>query len=258
MLLNGTPLYIGTSGYNHEDWKGNFAPQEIHNYDLLTYYADQGFNFLELAFTFYRMPEEDKIRHILLRTGDRLKFSVRMPKALIKNPDDESALKEFIKGISPMVESGTLACLYADYHHSMSASKKNQELIVRLRSKFPYITFFAELHNRTWYKGRTFDYFKENGVGLSVLDMPSVQGIAPYYPVNLNNALYFKLYGRSPLWLTASEKYVNYNYSDAEMKKFLTDAADRSVTAKAIFMVFANVADGIAPKNAQRMAELLK
>jgi uncharacterized protein YecE (DUF72 family) len=255
-LINDTPLYIGTSGYNHEDWKGNFAPAEIHNYDLLTYYADKGFNFLELAFTFYRMPEADKIQHILYRTGDRVKFSVRLPRSLIRNPENSADYAEFRKGIEPFVKSGTLACVYADYHPSFAAGQKNQEIIRVLRDKFTDVPFFAELMNRTWYKERIFDYFRENNIGMTILDMPSVRGFAPYYPICTNHNLYFKLYGRSKAWLTAEEKHLDYNYSDGEMKKFMADAVERSVTASAAFMVFANVANGKAPVNALRMREL--
>lgn len=258
MIINDIPLYIGTSGYNHEDWKGTFAPAEIHNYDLLTYYADQGINFLEVAFTFYRMPEADKIQHIINRTGDRVRFSIRMPKALIRNPWDDAAYEEFVKGVTPMTSKGLLECFYADYHPSFSASKKNQEMIVALRNRFPEIRFFTELSNRTWYKERIFSYFRERDVGFTVIDMPNIKGFAPYYPVNTNHALYFKLYGRSPMWLTADAKFLNYSYSDAEIKKFLRDSVECSVTAQTIYFVFANVAEGHAPKNVLRAQEFVK
>ncbi|MDR2884170.1 MAG: DUF72 domain-containing protein [Deferribacteraceae bacterium] len=258
LTLNETPLYIGTSGYNHDDWKGNFAPAEIHNYDLLTYYADKGFNFLEVAFTFYRMPEADKMKHILLRTGDRVKFSVRLPRTLIRNPESDADYNEFRKGIQPMIDSGTLACVYADYHPSFAAGKKNQEMILELKNRFTGIPFFAELMNRTWYKERVFDYFKENKIGMTILDMPQVRGFAPYYPICTNNNLYFKLYGRSPAWLTTEEKHLDYSYADADMKKFMEDAVKNSVMASNIFMVFANVANGKAPVNAMRLRELAK
>jgi hypothetical protein len=78
MFLNNTPLYIGTSGYNHADWKGTFAPKDIDNFDLLSFYANKGFNFLELTFTFYRMPEPDKILHIVNRTGDTIRRCIHV------------------------------------------------------------------------------------------------------------------------------------------------------------------------------------
>lgn len=256
MKINSTPLYIGTSGYNHEDWKGSFAPQEIHNYDMLLYYAEKGFNFLELTFTFYRMPELDKIRQIVLRTGDKVRYSVRIPKDLIRNPDKDAEFEEFMKGISPMVDAGLLACVYADYHPTFSVGKKNQELIKTLRDRFEGIPFFAELHNRTWYKERIFSYFRDSDIGLTVIDMPDVKGFAPYYPINTNNSIYYKLYGKSPLWLTLDKKHLDYNYTDEQMNKFLSDMVQVSATAKEVFVSFANVANGKGPINAMRMMKL--
>ena len=39
MELNNTPVYIGTSGYNYDEWKGTFAPKDLDNYDLLKNYT---------------------------------------------------------------------------------------------------------------------------------------------------------------------------------------------------------------------------
>ena len=256
MQLNSTPLYVGTSGYNHEDWKGNFAPSGIHNYDMLSYYADKGFNFLELAFTFYRMPEPDKIKHILMRTGKRVRFSVRLPKELIREPKKQEVFSEFMRGVEPMCKEGLLSAFYADFHPSFSASKANQEHIKALKEMFAPLPFFAELHNRTWYKERVFEYFKEHEIGLTAVDMPRVKGFAPFYPICTNHAVYFKLYGRSPLWLTNEKKYLDYVYSDAELKMFITESVRVSVMAENIFFAFANVANGAAPKNALRFSEL--
>jgi uncharacterized protein YecE (DUF72 family) len=257
MQLNNTPLFIGTSGYNHEDWKGSFAPAEIHSYDMLAYYADKGFNFLELAFTFYRLPDPDKINHILMRTGDRVRFSVRLPKTLIKNPKNNEIYDEFMRGMEPMLKKGLISAFYADYHPTFAAGKANQESIKALKDRFD-VPFFAELHNRTWYKERVFEYLRENSIGLTVVDMPGVKGFAPYYPICTNRAIYYKLYGRSPHWLTSDKKHLEYDYSDEQMKKFLQDAVQVSVMAESVFFVFANVAGGLGPKNALRLAELAK
>ena len=256
MQLNNTPLYIGTSGYNHEDWKGNFAPREITNYDMLTYYAEKGFNFLEIAFTFYRMPEPDKMAQIIARTGDKVKLSIRIPKGLSRDPHNVEEMEQFKKGIAPVAEAGMLACLYADYHPSFSASKKNQEQILALRESFPGTYFFAELANRTWYKGRIFDYFKETDIGMTIIDMPQGTGFAPYYPICTNNALYFKFYGKNPAWLTIGEKFLDDSYSNEALMKFKSDAINNTVMAKDSGMAFASVANGQAPQGALSMMAL--
>jgi uncharacterized protein YecE (DUF72 family) len=255
MLLNSTPLYIGTSGYNHADWKGTFAPKDIDSFDLLSFYADKGFNFLELAFTFYRMPEQDKILHIIKRTENRVKFSIRLYKDIIHFPNDQKLLTEFKRGISPIVDNGLLECVYADYLPSFFASVSNRTHLATLRNNFNGITFFAELQNHTWYKENLFDFYKENKIGLTILDMPLIRGLAPYYPNTFNFAQYYKLYGKKQS--SSKKRALDYDYSEEELKKFKKDAIAKSVTSQAIYIVFANVATGIAPKNAEKLIKLI-
>ena len=53
-------LYIGTSGYDYPEWKGEFYPQDLKRADFLAYYATI-FNALELNFSFYGMPVPEKM-----------------------------------------------------------------------------------------------------------------------------------------------------------------------------------------------------
>lgn len=49
-------LYIGTSGWQYDDWKGRFYPQEMATSGWLKYYSDR-FATVEVNNTFYRLPE---------------------------------------------------------------------------------------------------------------------------------------------------------------------------------------------------------
>lgn len=49
-------LYIGTSGWQYDDWKGRFYPRELTTSGWLQYYADR-FSTVEVNNTFYRLPE---------------------------------------------------------------------------------------------------------------------------------------------------------------------------------------------------------
>ncbi|MDR2105449.1 MAG: DUF72 domain-containing protein [Deferribacteraceae bacterium] len=257
MLLNGTPVYIGTSGYNHEDWKGNFAPEKINNYDMLSYYAEQGFNFVELAYTFYRFPERDKIEHILKRTEKSVRFSVRIPKAIMHYPSDKALIAQFLNGIAPLADTGVLESFFADFLPSFVCSKANYQRLVNLRNAFKGYPFFIELQSRTWYKEKTFDLFRENDIGLTTIDMPDIKGAAPYFPTSFNYYQYYKLYGRSPKWIVGADKYLDYSYSEKELLKLLQDVQHTSITAKAAIIIFANVAQGCAPQNALKLMQLI-
>ena len=77
-------------------------------------------------------------------------------------------------------------------------------------------------------------------------------------PVCSNSGVYFRLYGKDPLWLSGTEKFLNYDYSDNELKRFIKDARDVSVMAKNIFFSFCNVEKGFAPKNAVTLKNMIE
>lgn len=257
MEINNTPVYVGTSGYNYEDWKGTFAPKDTDNYDLLTHYKASNLNFLELTYTFYRMPIAEKIAGICDRLGD-IKLSIRLNKSLMRKKPDKLEIESFKEGIAPAIERGTAVALLADFHHLFSAGRENFDILLELKENFKDLPLFVELTNSTWHKEKYYDEFKANQIGICVIDGPAFRGFAPYRPVCSNNGVYFRLYGKDPLWLSGTDKFLNYSYSDNELKRFMQDARDVSVMAKNIFFSFCNVENGYAPKNAVTLKNMIE
>jgi uncharacterized protein YecE (DUF72 family) len=48
-------IYVGTSGYGHPEWKGNFYPEKMSPRAMLAFYAER-LNSVEINNTFYRVP----------------------------------------------------------------------------------------------------------------------------------------------------------------------------------------------------------
>lgn len=258
MKINDTPVYIGTSGYNYEDWKGSFAPLKTESYDLLTHYVNAGFNFLEITYTFYRTPIPEKIAGICERLGDNIKLSIRLNKSLMRKKPNKAEIDSFKAGIAPAVERGRVAALFADFHHLFTASRENFDILLELKESFSDIPLFIELTNSTWHKERFYEEFKANGIGLCTVDGPRFKGFAPYYPICSGAGAYFRLYGKNPMWINGTDKFLDYNYSDKELAKFITDAKNVSVMAKNIFFSFCNVEKGNAPINARTLMDAIK
>ncbi|MCK5092750.1 MAG: DUF72 domain-containing protein [Gammaproteobacteria bacterium] len=55
-------IYIGTSGWSYDHWKGVFYPEELHSRDYLAFYR-QRFSSVEINNTFYRLPEKKTLEH---------------------------------------------------------------------------------------------------------------------------------------------------------------------------------------------------
>lgn len=257
MVLNNTQIFVGTSGYNYEDWKGTFVSEDTDSFDLLSHYVSAKYNFLEITYTLYRQPLSEKIKGIIDRTGDNLKLSIRLNKNLMRREIAQEEIDAFKRGIEPAMNAGKLAALFADFHYRFTASRENFDMILNIKEIFKDYPLFFELVNSTWHKARFYEEFKEAEVPLCVVDGPSFKGFAPFYPYATKHGAYFRLYGRSKSWINYESKSLDYSYSVRELSHFMQTAIDLSPLTDNIFISFCNVEKGNAPKNAQAFINLI-
>ncbi|HCW92660.1 DUF72 domain-containing protein [Flexistipes sinusarabici] len=250
MLLNSTPLYLGTSGYKYDDWMDVFYPAGTSHYNMLEYYTKH-FNLIEITFTFYKIPYAKTIQSILSRTPDNVFFSVRLHKNLLRGRNTQREFNDFLYGLSPLLENNKIKAFFADYNYKFTSCRANMSIIKELAGKLPVeVPFFAELPSSTWYKERYIEEFKENRIGLIGLHLPEIPGLAPFYPVSTNYFTYLRLYGKSRLWVVPDDKDTDYRYKHDEIKKILNRCIDASVLSKGIFISYCNVTGGNAAVNA--------
>jgi uncharacterized protein YecE (DUF72 family) len=74
-------LWVGTSGYNYPEWKGNFYPEKLPTTKMLPYYAER-FATVEINYTHYRMPNEKILAGWNRETPDLFKFTLKAPKRI--------------------------------------------------------------------------------------------------------------------------------------------------------------------------------
>src|SRR5438477_72489 len=67
-------FWIGTSGFQYAEWKGNFYPDDLATAKMLAFYAER-FVTTEINYTFHRIPAQKTIEnwktqtsHFALRT----------------------------------------------------------------------------------------------------------------------------------------------------------------------------------------------
>lgn len=254
--IQGTPLYIGTSGYKHEDWRGTFYKKSISSYEMLTEYSKH-FNFMELTFTFYKMPILKTMQSIAERVKKKTRISVRLNKIFLKDRFTNEDVKSFKNAIAPLMENDIAIAYLCDFSPKFSSSKANLDLMLKLKETFNELPIFFELQNRTWYKERYLEDMRSNNLGIIILDLPEVKGLAPYYPVVTNSSTYIRLYGKSKLWLTPESKELSYSYSEDEMKNIYSDLKKLSIVSNSVFVSFCNLENGRAAVNALYFKQLV-
>jgi uncharacterized protein YecE (DUF72 family) len=74
-------LWVGTSGYNYDEWKGGFYPEKIAGGQMLPYYA-QRLSTVEINYTYYRMPNAKTLQGWDDATPNRFKLTLKAPKRI--------------------------------------------------------------------------------------------------------------------------------------------------------------------------------
>ena len=72
----GGRLYLGTSGFAYDEWKGRFYPETISGPRMLSFYAER-FGSVEINYTFRRMPSERALRTWGERTPQGFRFALK-------------------------------------------------------------------------------------------------------------------------------------------------------------------------------------
>lgn len=100
-------LYVGTSGYSYNEWKGNFYPEDIKSKEMLKYYAKH-FSTVEINNTFYRIPKKEVFESWKEQVPAKFRFILKAPQMIthIKRlkTDTKDTVEYFAKVSSALEE----------------------------------------------------------------------------------------------------------------------------------------------------------
>lgn len=74
-------VWVGTSGYNYPEWKGNFYPEKLPAARMLPYYAER-FTTVEINYTFYRTPNQQILAGWSRATPPGFRLTLKAPKRI--------------------------------------------------------------------------------------------------------------------------------------------------------------------------------
>lgn len=74
-------LFVGTSGYSYQEWKGAFYPTELPDRQMLAYYAGR-FDAVEINNTFYRMPKASVLEGWADQVPGDFRFVLKAPQRI--------------------------------------------------------------------------------------------------------------------------------------------------------------------------------
>ncbi len=249
---------VGTSGWSYPTgrgtWNGLFYPgrgtKGFRAADELAYYAEH-FDTVEVNSTFYRPPEAATTARWVAQTTPGFEFSLKLHQRFTHAvpighgmpPPDERRVRptmpqpalgeedQFKAGIDPIVRSGRLGAVLAQFPPSFHFGRDSLDYLARLLQAFREYPMAVELRHRSWSDAaadttEVLDRFEAAWVQI---DEPKFrlsirQDLAP----NTDRFYYLRLHGRNAAqWWSpeSAEDRYNYLYSTDELETFAEVAA---------------------------------
>jgi len=233
-------MRLGTSGFSYDDWIGPVYPENLPRWKWLSYYANE-FNTVELNVTYYRLPTVKIATGWVERTPDDFTFSVKAHRSLTherKKPD----FQLYQESLEPLVESGKLACVLAQFPHSFHPTPTNWDYLQLIREGLPELPLVVEFRNSTWVTEQTFEQLQTMNLGFCCVDEPGLKGLMPPIARTTGPVAYVRFHGRNAeRWWKhdqAWERY-DYTYSEPELSEWIPRLHQLEATAP-LTLVYAN------------------
>ncbi len=262
-------VFLGTSGYQFDDWIGTAYPEGMPKSRMLKYYsAVWQFSTVELNFTYYGMPTDRTMLGMLNKvSADPLVFTVKAFGGVTHKhwrSGNRNTLKndseEFIEALRPLRESSRLGALLFQFPSSFRPDSANNDYLESLSQLYQRteVPLAIEFRHKDWDVQETYDMLDSLRMVPVVVDEPGIGSLFPYAPRSSSGHAYFRFHGRNSRWFTASatERY-NYDYSESELREFASDVLEFSHRGLDVFVFFNNCYMGRAVHNALRFREIL-
>lgn len=248
-------IKVGTAGYSYTDWIGPFYPAGTKSARMLEYYSLY-FNFVEVNSTYYHMPGIRLFEGMDRKTPADFKFAVKLFGGFTheRNSGQEDAEK-FKYSLSPIVQSGKLACLLAQFPYSFKHTNENIDYLKALKQQFREYELCIEFRNREWIGKDVFDMLRHESMGYVCVDEPALHGLIGNVTAVTSNIAYIRLHGRNAgKWYAGegSERY-DYLYDTNELLEWVSRLQEIDDGSGVTLVSFNNHPKGKAIENAKAL-----
>jgi uncharacterized protein YecE (DUF72 family) len=238
-------VFIGTSGWTYDGWRGPFYPEDLATKHWLPWYATQ-FPTVEIDGSFYRTPSLQAVRGWRDRTPEGFLFSWKASKyithwkRLSEKSENSIALMETrLKALSPKV-AVVLFQLPPQF-------AKNRERLASFFKLLPRRYRYAfEFRHPSWYEDDILDLLRDHDAALCLSDHRDAP--APWQVT----ARHVYVRGHGP-----TGEYKD-RYPDKTLRLWARAVRTWRRQRRTVFVYFDNDWKSAAPKDARRLIELVE
>ena len=199
----GLPLYLGTSSWSFDDWRGSVYPVDAKPADYLTHYA-QRFTTVEVDMTFYRIPTRSMVEGWYHKTPAGFRFAAKIPQVITHEKilrDCQAELQQFTD-VMGLLDGKLGPLLFQFPYFSKREFPSSQALLERLEPVLDQLPegfrFAVEVRNRWWLTRRFLDLLRARQVALALTDhpwMPPIQELMHQHDVVTADFVYIHWLG---------------------------------------------------------------
>jgi uncharacterized protein YecE (DUF72 family) len=162
-------LYVGTSGYSYNEWKGNFYPEKIKTKEMLYYYAER-FSTVEINNTFYRIPRKEVFESWKEQVPAEFRFILKAPQLIthIKRlkTDTKDTLDYFTKVSSELGEKRGVVLFQLPPSFKLNLERLNDFInIIPQELKCAF-----EFRQPDWFNDEVYNLLKKKNYALCLSD----------------------------------------------------------------------------------------
>lgn len=239
-------FYVGTSGWQYPDWKGDFYPDDVPQRLFLEHYTTR-FTATELNASFYRLPSEKMLAGWLERTPERFRFCLKLSRLITHNKrlrDCSEVLGNFLERVEPM--SPRMGPVLAQLPPSLAFDPDAIGEFVAQWLEKTALTLAIEPRHPSWTSQSVSDWLVGQGVLPVVADSG---GRWPMAAMPEKGPIYLRYHGPEELYASAYSPQ-KLGHEARRVRQWL--AANRPVWA-----FFNNTDQGDAWRDAERLARLI-
>ena len=230
--------WIGTSGFQYAEWKGNFYPEDLPAAKMLPYYAER-LTTTEINYTFHRIPAAKTIENWNKLTPAKFRFALKAPQKIThwsKLRDCADTMRYFYD-----VASGLGEKLGPILFQLPPNFKKDALLLADFVNGFPDGMRAAfEFRHESWFGDDVWEIFKSRNIALCIAETEEFA---------------------TPKVVTADYGYLRLrraDYTKIDAERWAEFVREQKEKWKDAFVYFKHEEAGIGPKLAAQLSAMFE
>lgn len=253
-------LFVGTSGFSYDDWKGRFYPPSLSKQRMFDFYSRR-FNAVEINSTFYHIYSPGMMRSLVARAEGRVKFAAKMSAVVTHERILNEAVKlTYCRGIDPAADAGVLAAVLLQFPFRFHFEPANQRYLDEVLRAFAMFPLVVEIRHRSWQSAAATRYFRDGGINLCMMDMPRLRGLPEDSKESFGTIAYVRFHGRNEAqWFKGDYPGAayDYHYSREELDAWVEPIREMEKKAETTLVFFNNHYQAQAPHNAHTLLAMM-